>query len=151
MTLIITLLVLGAVLMFLETLLPGMVTGIIGFLCLVAAVILGYQEFGFRTGNLVLGGVVVGLALGVFGWLKFFPESRIAKRFISKSAVGELGVAKPELLHCTGVAITPLRPSGTGLISGKRVDVVTEGSLIDRGASIKVIAVEGARVVVREV
>jgi membrane-bound ClpP family serine protease len=151
MTLIITLLVLGAVLMFLETLLPGMVTGIIGFLCLVAAVILGYQEFGFRTGNLVLGGVVVGLALGVFGWLKFFPESRIAKRFISRSAVGELGVAKPELLHCTGVAITPLRPSGTGLISGKRVDVVTEGGLIDRGASIKVIAVEGARVVVREV
>ena len=151
MTLIITLLVLGAVLMFLETLLPGMVTGIIGFLCLVAAVILGYQGFGFRTGNLVLGGVVVGLALGVFGWLKFFPESRIAKRFISRSAVGELGVAKPELLHCTGVAITPLRPSGTGLISGKRVDVVTEGGLIDRGASIKVIAVEGARVVVREV
>lgn len=137
--------------MFLETLLPGMVTGIIGFLCLVAAVILGYQGFGFRTGNLVLGGVVVGLALGVFGWLKFFPESRIAKRFISRSAVGELGVAKPELLHCTGVAITPLRPSGTGLISGKRVDVVTEGGLIDRGASIKVIAVEGARVVVREV
>jgi membrane-bound ClpP family serine protease len=137
--------------MFLETLLPGMVTGIIGFLCLVAAVILGYQEFGFRTGNFVLGGVVVGLALGVFGWLKFFPESRIAKRFISRSAVGELGVAKPELLHCTGVAITPLRPSGTGLISGKRVDVVTEGGLIDRGASIKVIAVEGARVVVREV
>jgi membrane-bound ClpP family serine protease len=151
MTLIITLLVLGAVLMFLETLMPGMVTGIIGFLCLVAAVILGYQEFGFRTGNLVLGGVVVSLALGVFGWLKFFPESRIAKRFISRSAVGELGVAKPELLHCTGVAITPLRPSGTGLISGKRVDVVTEGGLIDRGASIKVIAVEGARVVVREV
>jgi membrane-bound ClpP family serine protease len=151
MTLIITLLVLGAVLMFLETLLPGMVTGIIGFLCLVAAVILGYQGFGFRTGNLVLGGVVVGLALGVFGWLKFFPESRIAKRFVSSSAVGELGVAKPELLHCTGVAITPLRPSGTGLISGKRVDVVTEGGLIDRGASIKVIAVEGARVVVREV
>jgi membrane-bound ClpP family serine protease len=114
-------------------------------------VILGYQELGFRTGNFVLGGVVVGLALGVFGWLKFFPESRIAKRFISRSAVGELGVAKPELLHCTGVAITPLRPSGTGLISGKRVDVVTEGGLIDRGASIKVIAVEGARVVVREV
>ncbi len=151
MTLIITLLVLGAVLMFLETLLPGMIAGIIGFICLVAAVILGYQGFGFRTGNLVLGGVVVGLALGVFGWLKFFPESRIAKRFISRSAVGELGVAKPELLHCTGVAITPLRPSGTGLINGKRVDVVTAGGFIERGASIKVIAIEGARVVVREV
>lgn len=151
MTLIITLLVLGAVLIFIETLLPGMVTGIIGFLCLVAAVFLGYREFGFRTGNLVLGGVVAGLALGVFGWLKFFPESRIARRFISKSATGELGVARPELLHCTGVAITQLRPSGVAMFSGQRVDVVTEGGLIDRGASVKVMAVEGARVVVREV
>jgi membrane-bound serine protease (ClpP class) len=137
--------------MFLETLSPGMITGITGFLCLVVAVILGYQEFGLRTGNLVLGGVVTGLALGVFGWLKFFPESRFARRFISKSATGELGVAKPALLHCTGVAITQLRPSGAAIFSGKRVDVVTEGGLIDAGASVKVMEIEGARVVVREV
>lgn len=137
--------------MFLETLFPGMITGIIGFLCLVVAVILGYQEFGLRTGNLVLGGVVIGLALGAFGWLKFFPESRFARRFISKSATGELGVAKPALLHCTGVAITQLRPSGAAVFNGKRVDVITEGELIDRGVSVKVIEIEGARVVVREV
>jgi membrane protein implicated in regulation of membrane protease activity len=31
------------------------------------------------------------------------------------------------------------------------VDVVTEGELIDQGASVRVIEVEGARVVVREV
>ena len=151
MTLIITLLVVGAVLLFLEILLPGLIAGVIGFLCLVVAVVLGYQEFGLQTGNLVLGGVVLGLTLGVFGWLKFFPESRFAGRFISKSATGELGVAKPALLHCTGVALTQLRPSGAAVFDGKRVDVVTEGGLIDRGASVKVMEVEGARVVVREV
>ncbi len=151
MTLIITLLAVGAVLLFLETLLPGLVAGVIGFLCLVAAVILGYQEYGLRTGNLVLGSVVMGLAVGVFGWLKFFPESRFARRFISKGVSGELGVTKSQLLHCTGVAITQLRPSGAALFSGKRVDVVTEGGLIERGASVKVMEVEGARVVVREV
>ena len=151
MTLIIALLVLGAVLMFLEIFLPGLVTGTLGFLCWVAAVILSYQEFGFQTGNLVLGGVLVGLVIGVFCWLKFFPESRIAGLFISRGTVGELGVTRPELLHCTGVAITQLRPSGMALINGKRVDVVTEGTLVDRGAPIKVVAVEGLRVVVREV
>ena len=151
MTLIIALLVLGAILMFLEIFLPGLVTGILGFLCWVAAVILSYQEFGFQTGNLVLGGVLVGLVIGVFCWLKFFPESRIAGLFISRGTVGELGVTRPELLHCTGVAITQLRPSGMALINGKRVDVVTEGTLVDRGAPIKVVAVEGLRVVVREV
>ena len=151
MALIITLLVLGAVLLFLETLLPGLIAGSIGFFCLLAAVILGYRDFGFETGNIILGVVVVGLVSGVFIWLKFFPESRIARLFISQSAVGELGVAKPELAHRTGVTITQLRPSGTAFINGKRVDVVTEGALIEQGASIKVVAVEGIRVVVREV
>ena len=94
---------------------------------------------------------MVGLTLGVFAWLKFFPESRLARRFISKSATGELGVAKPSLLQCTGVAITQLRPSGAAVFSGKRVDVVTEGGFIDRGASVKVMEIEGTRVVVREV
>jgi membrane-bound serine protease (ClpP class) len=151
MTLIIVLLVLGAILMFLETLLPGMVAGILGFLCWIAAVILGYRDFGSQTGNAILGGVLAGLVIGVFCWLKFFPESRIARRFTSRSVVGELGVAKPGLLHRTGVAITQLRPSGTAFIDGKRTDVVTEGGLIDQGASIRVVAVEGIRVVVREV
>lgn len=151
MALIITLLILGALLMFLETVLPGMVTGIIGFLCLAAAVVAGYHNFDIQTGNLILAAVAVELALGLFVWLKFFPESRLARRFISRSAVGELGVENPELLHCTGVSITNLRPSGAATIDGKRIDVVTEGGLIDQGKPIKVVAVEGARVVVREI
>ena len=137
--------------MFLETILPGMIAGIAGFLCLVAAVILGYREFDVPLGNLILGGVLLGLAMGVFCWLKFFPESRLAKLFISPGAVGDLGAAKPDLLDRTGVAITQLRPSGAAFINGKRVDVITEGGLIDRGASLKVVAVDGMRVVVREV
>jgi len=151
MALIITLLALGAILLFLEILLPGMIAGIIGFVCLMAAVILGYRDFGYQTGSLILGGVLVGLVVGVFFWLKFFPGSRIARRFISQSSTGELGVARPELLNGTGVALSQLRPSGIATINGQRVDVVTEGGLIERGAAIKVVAVEGARVVVREV
>jgi membrane-bound serine protease (ClpP class) len=151
MTLIFVLLVLGAILMFLEVFLPGLVAGPLGFLCWVAGVILSYRDFGFQTGNLVLGGVLGGLVIGVICWLKFFPESRVARLFISRSAVGELGVSKPELVNCTGVTITQLRPSGTAFINGKRVDVVTEGALIEQGESIKVVAVEGLRVVVREV
>ena len=151
MTLIITLLIVGAILLFLETLLPGMIAGIIGFLCLMAAVMLGYRDFGYQTGSLILAGVLVGLVIGTWCWLKFFPESRLGKRFISQSSSGELGVEKPELLNGTGVALTQLRPSGTASINGQRVDVVTEGGLIERGTAIKVVTVEGARIVVREV
>jgi len=151
MALIITLLILGAVLLFLETLLPGLIAGIIGFICLMAAVFLGYRDFGFQTGNIILAIVLVGVALGVFLWLKFFPESRLARKFVSQGSVGELGVDKPELLNGKGTALTQCRPSGVANINGQRVDVVTEGGLIERGAAVRVVAVEGSRIVVREV
>lgn len=151
MTLIIVLLILGGVLLFLETLLPGLVTGVVGCICLAAAVVLGYRDFGFSGGNLVLGIVLVGLVVGTVCWLKFFPESRIARKFVSQGAVGDLGVARPELLHGTGTALTQLRPSGVANIAGQRVDVVTEGGLIERGTAVKVVAVEGARIVVRAI
>ncbi len=137
--------------MFLETLLPGMIAGIIGFICLAVAVVLGYRDYGYQGGTLILGGVIVGLMVGVWCWLRFFPESRIAKKFISRAAVGELGVDKPELLNGTGEALTQLRPSGTAKINGQRVDVVAESGLIERDTRIKVVAVEGARVVVRAI
>jgi membrane-bound serine protease (ClpP class) len=150
MAIIVILLVIGAVLLFLETILPGLIAGILGFICLIAAVILGYRDFGFQVGTLILAGVLFGLMIGTWCWLKFFPESRLAKRFISHAAVGELGVERPDLLHGTGVALTQLRPSGTANINGQRVDVVSEGGLIQRGTQVKVIAVEGTRIVVRQ-
>lgn len=145
---IVTLLVLGAVLMFLETLLPGLVAGVIGFICLIVAIFMAYGE-DFATGNTVLGIVIGGLAVGTWAWLKFFPESRMARKFIAQQAVGDLGVEKPELLNGTGTALTQLRPSGVAQINGQRVDVVTEGGLIERGTAVKVVAIEGARIVVR--
>jgi membrane-bound serine protease (ClpP class) len=151
MALIITLLILGAVLIFLETLLPGLVAGTIGFVLIMAAVVLGYRDLGFQGGNIILSIVLVGAVLGLWAWLKYFPDSRIARKFVSQGSVGDLGVERLELLNGTGTALTQLRPSGTAAIKGERVDVVTEGGLIERGTAIKVVAVEGARIVVRAV
>lgn len=50
-----------------------------------------------------------------------------------------------------GVAHSDLRPVGIVLVDGQRVDCVTEGALIDRGARVRVVAVQGNRVVVRRV
>ena len=49
------------------------------------------------------------------------------------------------------MAYTNLRPSGKATIGDERVDVVTEGTMIDKDTPIRVIAVEGKRVVVREI
>lgn len=146
---IITLILVGAVLLFLESILPGMVAGFLGIGCLVAGLVLGYVNYGVQTGNLILLGVVFGLMIGTLLWIKYFPESRAAAIFVSKGTSGGLGVEKPELLGQTGVALTDLRPSGTAIINRERTDVVTEGPMIQRGTSIKVVALEGIRVVVR--
>ena len=50
----------------------------------------------------------------------------------------------------TGKAITDLRPAGTAMIDDQRVDVVSRGEYIDKGASIRVLAVDGNRVVVKK-
>lgn len=54
-------------------------------------------------------------------------------------------------LGLTGKVITPLRPSGTIVIEDTRLDVVSEGDFIAVGANVKVVNVEGSRVVVRQV
>lgn len=146
---IITLLLVGAILLLLETVLPGLVAGTVGLLCLVTAVYLAYTEFGVSTGNTVLAVVGVGLMVGTFAWIKWLPESRIAKRFVSKGQVGSLNNEQRELLNQTGRTLTVLRPSGMALINGRRVDVVTEGQLVERDVSVRVVAIEGLRVVVR--
>jgi membrane-bound serine protease (ClpP class) len=141
----------GLVLLFLETILPGMIAGALGLLALGAAVAYGYMQFGAKTGNATLFIVLVMLGVGTVLWVKFFPDSPMAKVFVSKGQIGTVGAEKPELLGQTGVALTPLRPAGTVVFNGKRVDVVADGLFIEKGTSVKVVAVEGLRVVVRPV
>lgn len=149
MVTVVTLILAGAALLLLETILPGMIAGIVGFGCLTAGVVVAYTNFGSQTGNLVLLLVVVGMIVLTLCWMKFFPETRFARMFISERTIGDLDVEKPELLNQTGSALTNLRPAGTAVINGRRIDVVTEGSMIERGTAVKVVAVEGMRVVVR--
>lgn len=149
MELVITLLIVGILLLLAESVLPGMIAGILGAFCIIAGLVEGYTQFGARTGNMFLAGVLITLVVGFSLWLKYFPNSRMARLFISRQVVGDIGTERPALLHQTGTAFTQLRPAGTALINGQRVDVVTEGQLIERDTPIQVVAVEGMRVVVR--
>lgn len=151
MGMIALLIAVGLVLLFLETLLPGLIAGALGLLSLAAAVGYAYLQFDARTGNTTLAIVLGLLGVGTVLWVKFFPESAIARMFVSTRQIGGLDVEKPELLGQTGTAFTPLRPAGTAVINGKRVDVVADGAFIEKGKDVKVVAVEGLRVVVRGV
>ena len=151
MVVIVTLLVVGMLLLVSEIFLPGMIAGIVGFLCLALGVAFSFRDLGATQGGIVLLGVTVLLVIGFACWLRFFPESSLAKPFVSEGQIGEIGTDRPELVGQEGVPFTPLMPSGTAVFEGRHIDVVTEGEPIDRDEKVKVVEVEGMRVVVQKI
>ncbi len=57
----------------------------------------------------------------------------------------------PRWLGKKGRASSALRPAGIAQIEGERVDVVSDGELIDAGQSVEVTRVDGNRIVVRRI
>ncbi len=54
------------------------------------------------------------------------------------------------MLGKTGLAVGMLRPAGIAEMEGARVDVVSEGDYVEAGTSVRVVQVDGNRVVVRK-
>lgn len=148
-TVVIVLIVAGMVLLMLETVLPGLVAGLAGLGCLIAAIAYAYLNIGTAVGHWVLIGVLAGLGIGVVLWLRFFPDSRIGKRFVSETTIGGGEPPDTALVGRTGVARTALRPSGVVEIDGRRLDVVAEGAMIDAGTEVTVMSVDGLSITVR--
>jgi membrane-bound serine protease (ClpP class) len=56
-----------------------------------------------------------------------------------------------ELLGKEGITLTVLRPAGTAEIEGNKIDVIAESEFLEKGIKIKVIKVDGIKVVVRQI
>lgn len=53
------------------------------------------------------------------------------------------------LVGQVGETVTPLNPAGMVLLAGERVHCFSEGLVVDRGTKVKVLAVQGNRLLVR--
>ena len=51
----------------------------------------------------------------------------------------------------TAVCTTDLRPAGTVTVEGTPLDVVTEGNFVKKGNIVKIINVDGSRILVRQI
>jgi membrane-bound ClpP family serine protease len=56
-----------------------------------------------------------------------------------------------ELRGRVGRTVTPMRPSGSVVFDGERVDALTEGMMIDAGVWVRCVEAKGGRVVVRQI
>jgi membrane-bound serine protease (ClpP class) len=159
--------VVGATLVVVEIfVIPGFgVAGVAGAVCMILALILAMGEIPkmpfdvyWSLGHLwsalarVMGAVIVTVAAGVV-LARYAPRTPIGRRVLLAEA-SAAGASLPEEavgvgVGSAGVAATDLRPAGKALIDGRRIDVVSEGGFIERSSPVRVVAVEGARVVVR--
>lgn len=60
-------------------------------------------------------------------------------------------IDKRKFLGAIGVCATDLRPAGTVTVQGEPLDVVTEGNFVKQGNIVKIINVDGSRVLVRQI
>jgi len=143
----------GSICIVCEAFLPGGVLGALGGIAMIVAVVFGFKigaEWGFIT--LII--AIVALAIAAFVAMRMLGRTPLGSLLTQKAEMKvEAGFTADEglqaLLGKEGVAESTLRPAGIAAIDGQRVNVVSEGTLIETGARVKVIEVEGNRIVVR--
>ena len=154
---------LGVALLVLELLvIPGFgLAGIAGILALFAALVMSVigsgatPEFFMLAGGRMLLSLLVALVAS-FALLRFMPRLPFGRQLILHSGLGtghEHGSAPASDLRWLGKhgrTTSPLRPAGIAEIEGARVDVVSEGGMIEPGTPIEVTRVDGNRIVVRQ-
>ena len=144
----------GLALLFCELFIPGGVLGIAGIISIGGSIFVAFRDYP-DAAMAVLAGEVLALAVSVVVGLRIFPHTPIARRLtLTRKFDADKGFtsASAELDAYDGkegVAVTVLRPAGIALIDGKRVNVVTDGEFIEKNAPVKVVEVEGGRIVVR--
>ncbi len=152
MTIAILLLVVGLVLIVLELMFPTMgALGVAAALCLIGAIAFAFGR-DTATGVWFLAATAVLVPAAIMLGFKVLPHGPLGKILVNRgtsfSDVAAVDARDKSLVGQFGVAENLLRPVGTVYVSGRRVDVVTRGEPIEAGARVRVIEVEGNRVVV---
>jgi membrane-bound serine protease (ClpP class) len=158
------LLVVGLLLAVLEVLVPsgGLLALLSGSSLIAGVVCAWYQSPAWGIGTLVTSMVMVPAV--VLAGFRVLPHTALGRRMIlaapepteaasadadqadsARSRDGEIPIG------AEGHAGNDLRPAGTGRFGDQRVSVVTEGEWIDNGSAIRVVRVEGNRVVVEPI
>lgn len=150
-----SLFVLGAFLIIIEFFVIGTFLGVLGVILLLLSIVL-------VSGNMILYSIFLLIILiiasfMVVGLIKSKKRKIpfLNRLILSDATDTESGYTsfddRSHLLGETAVTVTPLRPSGTIRYGEERIDAVAEGSYIRADLKVKVIHVEGTRVVVRPI
>lgn len=143
----------GVAVLLAEALLPsgGLLT-VVGAGCIGYSLYLVFTDISVFSGMIFVMADIVILPVILIAGLRLLARSPFALKsdLSSKSGYASYDEKTAGYLGKEGTAATDLRPAGTAIIEGKRLDVVTRGDYIEKDSQVKVSAVEGGRIVVRK-
>jgi membrane-bound serine protease (ClpP class) len=157
---VVVLFLVGLILLLLEVfVIPGFgVAGILGIVSLIASFVLSYPTPGEGAAALAIaiGIAIVIVALMVFLLSRGGRKGRApAKLILDHTEAPEEGYVAVKtyesLANAEGVVLTPLKPVGVVDFDGRRVEAISEGLFVMRGARVRVIHIEGNKVFVRPI
>jgi membrane-bound ClpP family serine protease len=155
MTLPILLLIVGLLLIVAELMFPTLgMLGVAAAACIIAAIAVAFARDSDMGMQFMIATAVCVPAVILLGF-KLLPRSPAARLLINTGFSFKDGAAVDRrdrnLLGVEGTTDSLLRPSGTMQLDGRRVDVITRGEAIEAGTRVRVIEIEGNRVVVARV
>ncbi len=142
----------GVVLLIIELTIPEFgIFGISGLIAMFIGIILAAPSVRQGVFSLLISILAGIIAIPIF--IKVFGKSKFMNRLVlAHSETVAMGyvhtAAKNDMVGKTGLALSVLRPSGKILVDGIRTDAIAEGEFIDSGTRIKVVHVEGSKIIV---
>lgn len=158
-------LVIGELAVHPGTIIPGMVGAVLMMGSLLWAMIDRYPTEPWMPSSDALIGPVINLSvtlilalLAISAIAKYLPRTSFYGRLVlstANPAGPAFSVGHSEFIRLepgtVGVATSILRPSGKAEFGGAPYDVIADGTFIEPGTRLRVVAVEGARIVVQAV
>ena len=143
-------LIVGVLLISVETIVPGGILGIFGAMSLIAASGIGWSKFSAPFNFISLIGILLVAGLLFFLWIKILPKTGIS--LAKDGSDFKTNDSKSEIeIDTICETLSPLRPFGFALFNGKRIDVVSDGVWIAENRKVKVSQIIGNKVYVREI
>jgi membrane-bound ClpP family serine protease len=149
-TIVVTLAV-GFLLLAIELIvLPGFgITGVLGLIALAVGSWAVWIEVGPEWGA----GISALSLLVTIAAIVIFPRTRFGRRMVLQEAQrGKSSIDHDALLvGQVGTTVTPCRPVGIARFGERETQVVTDGSYVEPNTEVRVVQIEGSRIVVEEV
>jgi len=143
------LLIAGILAILIELLMPGFdgyVSGVLGILAIIVSAVLAVN---FVAGGWIFVGVSSAILFTVVFLMVTFIRRRQGRLILTENLAEDLPqIDLQGLLGKEGKTVSLLRPYGDVDFNGVRVEVCSDGNMINRGAKVRVVDVQANKVIV---